>query len=113
MLPEKDRIRLTHIVQYASEAMSFASGRTRADLDTDRPLAHALVRCLEVAGEAAAQVSPATRDGLPQIPWRAIISMRNRLIHAYHLVNLDIVWKAVTVEFPPIVAELERILRQS
>ena len=111
MWPERDATRLRLVVEYASEALSFASGRTRADLDTDPMLAPALIRCLEVAGEAAAQLSPETRDALPQIPWRAMISMRNRLIHAYHLVNLDIVWKAVTVEFPPIVAELTRVLR--
>ncbi len=112
MLPEPDRARLAHVAGYASQAISFASRRTRADLDSDPVLAYALIRCLEVAGEAAAQLSVETREALPAIPWRAMISMRNRLIHAYHRVNLDIVWQAVTVEFPPIVAELERVLRE-
>jgi uncharacterized protein with HEPN domain len=113
MLPEADRIRLTHVLGYATQAVSFTSGRTRADLDNDPMLAHSLIRCLEVAGEAAAQLSTATREALPQIPWRAMVSMRNRLIHAYHRVNLDIVWQAATVEFPPIIAELERILAEA
>jgi uncharacterized protein with HEPN domain len=88
----------------AREALDYARDKSRVELDADPLLAHALVRCLEVLGEAGAQVSDVTRSALPAIPWRAIVSMRNRLIRAYHDIDLDIVWKAVTESLPPLTA---------
>ena len=76
MLPEQDRVRLQHMLDAANSALEFAEGRQRRDLEADRMLAFALVRALEVVGEAAAQVSEATREALPNVPWRSIVRMR-------------------------------------
>lgn len=70
----------------------------------------ALTRCLEILGEAAAKVTPATRDQLPAIPFGQIISMRNRLIHAYFDVDLDIVWTTVSDDLQPIISALDAAL---
>lgn len=74
-------------------------------------LLRALVNCIEVIGEAATHVSEQTRSRMTQVPWRAIIGMRNRLIHAYFDINKDIVWVTVTSELaclePLLVAVLE------
>lgn len=94
----------------AREAQSFASGRERRDLDTDRALALILPRLLEIVGEAASAIPGDFRTAHPEIPWRAVIGMRNRLIHAYHDINSDIVWDTVTRNLVPLIAAIERIL---
>ena len=87
-----------------------AEGRSRADLDTDRMLNLALTRLLEVIGEAAGRVSREEQQRYPTIPWPQIVSLRNRLIHGYDSVDLDILWQIVIRDLPPLVSELERIL---
>ncbi len=84
----------------------------RGDLDGDRMLLFALVRAVEVIGEAASKVTPETRSGMPAMPWAAITGMRNRLIHAYHDVDRDILWKTVTDELPQLIAALEAIIQK-
>ena len=105
-----DSIRLQHMLDAAREVQSFCQNTTRRSLDTDRKLVLALVKCIEIIGEAAAQVSTDTRHVLPQIPWASIIAMRNRLIHAYFDIDLDILWKTIVGDLPPLVGELERIV---
>ncbi len=94
----------------AREAVAFARGRSRGDLDRERMLVLALVRCIEIVGEAAAQVGQETRDRHGGIPWANIVGMRNRLIHAYFDVDLDRVWATVTDDLPPLIAKLEAAL---
>jgi uncharacterized protein with HEPN domain len=96
-----DIIRLRHMLEAAKESIHFARNKTRSSLDTDRQLALALVKSIEIIGEAAANVSKEGREETPQIPWQSIISMRNRLIHAYFDINLDIVWQTIYEELPP------------
>ena len=66
----------------AHEAVSFVAGRTRDDLDVDRQLVLAVVKDIEIVGEAANTVTEATRAEPPAIPWHEIVAMRNRLVHA-------------------------------
>lgn len=106
-----DEIRLRHMLEAAREAMSFARGRVRADLETDRQLVLSLVKDIEIVGEAAAQVTGPTRLQTPEIPWQAIVAMRNRLVHAYFSINLDIVWQTVQNDLPTLISKLERGLR--
>ncbi len=110
MLSEKDSVRLRHMLDYSREAVQLVTGRTRADLDTDRLLELALVRLIELVGEAAARISPLTRDQYPQIPWSLIVSMRNRLIHGYDSIDHDVLWDTLTDDLPTLIADLERIV---
>jgi uncharacterized protein with HEPN domain len=111
-MPQHDlSVRLQHMLGAAREAAQMAQGKTRADLDSDRPLNLSLVRLLEVVGEAASRVPDADRAKYPGIPWPQIVGLRNRLIHGYDNVDFDILWQIVTKDLPPLVAELERILR--
>ena len=105
-----DAIRLRHMLDAAKDAEHFIKGKTRNDLNTDRKLELALVKCVEIVGEAAVNVSKEYRDSLHQIPWADIIGMRNRLIHAYFDINLDILWKTITDDLPPLIIELEKIV---
>ena len=106
-----DEIRLRHMLDGAREALSFARGRTRGDLDNDRQLVLALVKDVEIVGEAATQVTESTRRRLPEIPWEQIVGMRNRLVHAYFDINLDIVWTTVREDLPELIARLEPAIR--
>lgn len=105
-----DPVRLRHMLDAATEAVSFAQNRTRSNLDNDRMLTLALVRCLEIIGEAASRITRKRQDELPQIPWSQIIGMRNRIIHAYFEIELNIVWDTVTEDLPILIAELEKII---
>jgi len=103
-----DTVYIRHILDAARKAISFAQDRTRKDLDTDEMLAFSLIHLLEVVGEAANCVSVDFRDKNPYIPWKKMIGMRNRLIHGYFDINLDIVWDTVVEDLPPLVADLEK-----
>jgi uncharacterized protein with HEPN domain len=105
-----DAIRIRHMIEAAEACERFVAGRARADLETDLMLRFALVRAAEVFGEAASKVSVETRKSASVIPWREIVAMRNRLIHAYFDIDLDILWKATTEEIPPLMIALRAIL---
>ena len=111
MPPKEDLNRLYHMWEAGREAVGYARGRTRQDLETDRPLTHSLVRCMEIIGEAASKISPEFRNAHPEIEWADMIGMRNRLIHAYFNINLNIVWRTVNEELPRLIAEIEPILK--
>ena len=106
-----DVVRLRHMLDAATEATSFVKNKTRNSLDADRQLVLSLVKSIEIIGEAAANATTECREALPHIPWRDIISMRNRLIHAYFDINLDILWKTVIEDLPPLIAELKKIVK--
>lgn len=105
-----DIVRLQHMVDAANEAISFVADKSKSEVETDRALVLALVKSIEIFGEAASKVSRELRLQTPEIPWADIIAMRNRLIHSYFDVNLDIVWQTVTEELPPIVTRLQMLL---
>jgi uncharacterized protein with HEPN domain len=90
MSHHEDTVRIRHMLDSADEALSLIEGKKRGDLDSDRLLGLALVRLLEVLGEAASRISKDYRPGHPEIPWMQIIGLRNRLIHGYDSVDMDI-----------------------
>lgn len=107
-----DVTRLRHMIDAARKTLEFTTGRTRADLDRDELLALALVRLLEIIGEAARHVSSHLREQYPSIPWREIAGTRDRLIHGYFDVDMDIVWAIVSADIPLLVTQLEEILQE-
>ncbi len=108
-MSKDDLVRLRHMQDSAKEAVELIQGKSRSDLDTNRVLSLALVRLLEVLGEAANRVTTPTRQQNPNIPWSQIVSLRHRLIHGYDTINLDILWKILTDDLPPLIAQLEKI----
>jgi uncharacterized protein with HEPN domain len=106
-LPAEDEIRIRHMLDAARDALAFAAGKSREDLHQDRVRVLALVKCIEIIGEAATKVAPMTREAHPGVPWAAIVAMRHRLIHAYYDVDVDRVWDTVTEDLPPLIAALE------
>lgn len=105
-----DVTRLHHMLDAARLAVGFASGFRRADLHDDPRTALAMVKAIEIVGEAASRVSAPFRQRHPEIPWTDVVSMRNRLVHAYFDVNLDILWDTVAVDLPQLIDDLENAL---
>jgi uncharacterized protein with HEPN domain len=106
---DSDLIRLRHMLDAAREAQFFAEGKTRFDLDSDRGLAIILVHEIVLIGEAAARVTQDFQGSHIEIEWKNIIGMRNRLIHAYFEIDLDIVWNTVLNRLPKLIEQLETI----
>jgi uncharacterized protein with HEPN domain len=111
-LPPNDQVRLRHILDAAIEARSILGQRTRIDLDADRVIALALVKLIEIIGEAASRLSEPTRQRYADVPLPSIIAMRNRLVHGYFEIDLDRVWDTVADDLPPLIQRLGVILAQ-
>ena len=110
MTQHDPHVSLSQMRDHAREAMQLAKGKTREDLLADRTANLAVVRLLEIVGEAASRIPPSERDKYPQIPWGQVIGLRNRLAHGYDRVDLDIVWQIVARHLPPLVEELDKIV---
>ena len=95
------------MLDHAREAVAMAGGRKRTDLDTDRQFNLALVRLLEIIGEAANRVPEIQRSRIPEVPWPQIVGLRNRLIHGYDEVDFDILWQIVSSDLPKLIGALE------
>lgn len=105
-MPPDDVTRVRHMIEAAEAVQTLVAGQDRAGLGDDLKLQLALVRAIEIIGEAAAGVSRELQSRHPGIPWREAVAMRNRLVHAYFDVNLDIVWKTATQEVPALLTQL-------
>ena len=108
--PDKDRLRLLDMRDAAEDATDIASGYTRVDIEKIRMLQLALVKAVEVIGEAARHVSEETRALAPDIEWGDIVGMRNNLVHAYWKINYDALWDVITEKLPPLITELNRLI---
>ena len=106
MPPDDDQIRVRHMVEAAASALAFASGRVRADLDSDRMLLMAIVKAVEIVGEAAVHITPDTKAAMPEVPWTSVIGMRHRLTDAYFDIDPAVVWATVQEDLEPLVAQL-------
>jgi uncharacterized protein with HEPN domain len=109
-MPPDDRIRVLHMIEAAETVESFIAGRVRGDLDTDRMLLFALVRAIEIIGEAASALSAETRAAADAVPWTQIIAMRNRLIHAYFDIDRNILWRTASQEVPALLSLLRSLV---
>ena len=113
MCGTEDMVRLRHMLDAAHKAIEFTENCGRIDLDNDEKLTLSIVRLLEILGEAAKNVSEQCRQKHPSIQWRQIAGTRDRLIHGYFDVDLNIVWRIVSDDLPSLAAQLERILADS
>lgn len=94
----------------ARRAVSLIEGRSRQYLDSDDVLVLALTRLLEILGEAARGVSAETKERYSQLPWSQMAATRDRLIHGYFSVDLDIIWEIISHDLPPVIEELEKMV---
>ena len=94
----------------AQHASEFAVGLTRSTFENDSLRQYALARAVEVVGEAASNVTDEFQAKHPQVAWAQLKGMRIRLAHAYFDINRDVLWRAVTVEFPVLIRQLQLIV---
>jgi uncharacterized protein with HEPN domain len=94
----------------ARDAISFVDGLDERAFLASRLHQNAVIRSLEVIGEAANTLTPKCRAALPDIPWREIIALRHRLIHGYAEVQLDRVWAIAQNDLAPLIAALEPLI---
>lgn len=114
MLDRRDRTSIQEMLDAAEAGVRMADGRQREDLDAeDDPLPHALIRLTTVIGEAAKRVSDEGQAQLPDVRWSDATRMRDRLIHRYHDINLDIVWATVEDDLPELILLLRTALADS
>ena len=104
MTRHSDAIYLDHMLTHAREALAILGERSREELAESRVLQLALLHLVEIVGEAASKVSPTTQSSLDQLPWRGMISMRNRIIHGYDTVNVAVLWDTLEHDLPELVA---------
>ena len=102
----RDLAHVQDILDAAGLAMSYVNGRSLESFRTDTLCQDAVIRRMEIIGEAARRVSDATRSGHPEIPWAMMTAMRNLLIHDYDDVDMDIVWDTVHQDLPDLVRQL-------
>lgn len=90
---------------------SFTKGMSREEFLADRKTFYAVLRCLEVVGEAAKNVPKDIRRRYHAIPWKEIAGLRDRLVHAYFGVNPDRVWQTLTPDVPSVLPLVERVVK--
>ena len=110
MTAHDDRVSLRHMLDHSREAVAFVRGKSLNDLERDRLLQLALMRLVEIVGEAAGRVSAPMRASIAEVPWPHVVGMRNRIAHGYDVVDLKVLWDTATDDLPPLIQVLERIL---
>lgn len=101
---------LRDILDAAEKAERFTQGLDFAAFTTDDKTVFAVTRALEVIGEAAKKVPKSVRTRHPEVPWSRMAGIRDKLVHEYFGVNLEVVWKTVREDLPPLRSALSGIL---
>ncbi|MEX2681609.1 MAG: DUF86 domain-containing protein [Candidatus Sigynarchaeota archaeon] len=109
-MSSNDIIRLKEMKDAAEKVARITNGKTREMFLIDELLHLASTHLIEIIGEAASEISDDLKEKHPDVPWKAIIGMRNRLIHKYFDVNLEIVWNTIIKDIPPLLRQLKAII---
>jgi len=109
-MPREDEARLLDMLLAARDARDFASGLSRQQFAADKRTHSAVCLKLEILGEAARGVTPAFKAACPQIPWESLMGLRNRIVHEYFRLDLNILWQIVQTELPVLVAQIEPLV---
>ena len=108
--PREWRFYVEDMIAFSDQALSYTRGLERASFASDPMRYDATLRNLELIGEAATHVPVDVRDAAPEVPWRLIVAVRNRLIHGYLGIDDDTLWSIVTDDLVPLRAALTRLL---
>jgi len=110
---QEDKFRIQHMIDASEEALSFIKNVNQNDFFKSRILILSVIKEIEIVGEAASKISNETIQENPVIPWKDIVGMRNRLIHGYFEVNIDLVWNTLTINLPALIKLLKELLQKS
>lgn len=106
----REKQSLLDMLNCACLALQYCQGKTRDEFYADSYFQDAVIRRIEIIGEAARRISLITQQKLPDIPWQDVISMRNVLIHEYHDVSIRIVWETIESDLPSLISALEEAI---
>lgn len=109
MSPKNDYVYIGHMIDNANKAISFIARLNRSDFDQDEQLRLAVTHLLQIVGEAARRVSVEFREAHPEIPWKAIVGMRSKVVHDYFSVDDDVIWDTIKNDLPALVKQLETL----
>ena len=101
---------LEDIIEHMNYAEEFIRDMTFDEFKSDKKTVLSVTKCIEVVGEATKHIPDQIRERYPEIPWRDMAGIRDRLVHGYFKVDLSIVWTTVTIEFPELRSMLENVL---
>jgi len=108
-MPKDDSVYLGHMLDAAQKVAMRVQGQTRTVYDASEDLQIVLAYLIQTIGEATSRVSAEMRDRNPQIPWKQVVGMRNRIVHDYMNIDADIVWEVATRNIPTLIAQLESL----
>jgi len=100
------------IISAMDKAMDFVKNMSYEEFTQDDKTVYAVVRAIEIIGEAVKKIPGNVRKNYPEIPWKDMEGMRNKVIHEYFGVKLNIVWRTVKEEIPPLKPLFEKILKE-
>jgi len=106
---ERDSASILDILESARTIRDYVAGMTRQDFLRERQVQDAVIRRLEIIGEATGRISPEFRDAHPEIQWSEIRGMRNQMIHGYDDINMDVVWDTVERDIPHLIKIVESL----
>ena len=110
--PVRDSARLEHMVDAISRIFDFVDGKTKDEIQNDSILYYAVVKNIEIIGEAAYMLTPEFKDAHPATPWRIIVGMRHFLVHGYSEVDSEEVWNVVDKDLKPLKEQLESYIKE-
>ncbi|MEX0272579.1 DUF86 domain-containing protein [Leptolyngbyaceae cyanobacterium UHCC 1019] len=110
MTPRSAADFLQDMVNYADDATNFVAGMDFATFEQDKRTSYAVVRAVEVIGEAAKNIPQTLKDQYPNIPWRSIAGMRDKVIHQYFGVDFQVLWDTVQQDIPPLRIAIAQVL---
>ena len=108
-----DRDLLRNILDEADFIFTYTSGKTKEEISNDPVLSRAIVRSLEIIGEASRKIDPETKAAHPEIEWKKMAGTRDRLIHDYQGVDYDIVWNIIEEKLPLLSQQIRAVLAAS
>lgn len=109
-MPKDHLIFVRHILLAIEKIERFSKGVTKERLKNDEILESAFIRQIEIIGEASCNVPESIKRKYPQIPWKDMVGMRNILIHHYFAVDVNVLWKTMNQDLPPLKKQIKEIL---
>lgn len=111
--PIRDRGRLEHILEQLQNVEEFVAGKTLCDLQDDKVLQYALIKCIEIIGEAAYMLSADFKEQHPQVEWEQIVRMRHVLVHGYYQISLTLLWSVIQDDLVFLRPLIEQFLKKA
>lgn len=110
MSERSDRQLLLDMLESIDRAVRYMKGLSLEQFEKDEQVGDAVMRNIQIIGEAANRTSKSLREATPHLEWSKVIGMRHRLVHDYFEIEEAIVWRVVTDYLPPLAEELKKIL---